>query len=209
MQQINSPVKKLCELSDFISLVGTGIVAFVASNIDDTFILILLFVTPGLLARYVVIGQFLGITILVIISSFAALLTLAVPPFALGLMGIIPIVIGLKKLLESRETTENGKETQSTKKTYLSFLSVMAITVSNGGDDIGVFTPLFAKYNGVEEITVLISLLMIMTGIWCIVTYYFLRHPVIASRVNSLSQIVSPLALISFGVYLIVDSIIF
>lgn len=83
----------------------------------------------------------------------------------------------------------------------------MAITVSNGGDDIGVFTPLFAKYNGIGEYTLLISLLMTMTGIWCIVTYYFIRHPFIATRVNLLSQVVSPLALISIGVYVILDSV--
>ena len=193
-------------MTDFVSLLGIGITAFVASNIDDTFILILLFVTPGLLAHNVIIGQLLGIILLVIISSFAALLALAVPPFVIGFMGIIPIVIGIKRLL-SREKSET--ENQSSKKGYLSFLSVTAITVSNGGDDIGVFTPLFAKYNGLTEFTVLVSLLMIMTGIWCIVTYYFLKHPFIASRVNPLSQIISPLALMSIGVYIMLDSLYF
>jgi cadmium resistance protein CadD (predicted permease) len=65
-------------LTDSITIFGIGIAAFVASNINDTFILILLFVTPGVLARNVIVGQFLGIVILVIISSFAALITLAV-----------------------------------------------------------------------------------------------------------------------------------
>jgi cadmium resistance protein CadD (predicted permease) len=192
-------------LTDLITIFGIGIAAFVASNIDDTFILILLFVTPGLLARNVIVGQFLGIVILVIISSFAALITLAVPTFVLGFMGIIPVVIGIKRLLKSRETPET--EIQSRKRVNLSSLSVTAITVSNGGDDIGVFTPLLANYNGIGEYSLLISLLMVMTGIWCIVTYYFIRHPFIATRVNLLSQVVSPLALISIGVYVILDSV--
>ena len=190
-------------MADFIGLIGIGITAFIASNIDDTFILIILFMTPGLSARDVTVGQFLGIIILVAVSSLAVLLSLAIPPFAIGFLGIIPIVIGVKRLLEYRE---NEAEAYA-QKGYLSFLSVAAVTVSNGGDDIGVFTPLFVKYNGIVEFSLLISLLMIMTGIWCIVTYYFLRHPFIASRINALSKIVTPFALISIGIYIILDSI--
>jgi len=190
-------------MADFIGLIGIGITAFIASNIDDTFILIILFMTPGLSARNVTVGQFLGIIILVAVSSLAVLLSLAIPPFAIGFLGIIPIVIGVKRLLEYRE---NEAEAYA-QKGYLSFLSVAAVTVSNGGDDIGVFTPLFAKYNGIVEFSLLISLLMIMTGIWCIVTYYFLRHPFIASRINALSKNVTPFALISIGIYIILDSI--
>jgi len=190
-------------MADFIGLIGIGITAFIASNIDDTFILIILFMTPGLSARDVTVGQFLGIIILVAVSSLAVLLSLAIPPFAIGFLGIIPIVIGVKRLLEYRENEAEA----NAQKGYLSFLSVAAVTVSNGGDDIGVFTPLFVKYNGIVEFSLLISLLMIMTGIWCIVTYYFLRHPFIASRINALSKIVTPFALISIGIYIILDSI--
>ena len=183
-----------------------GVTAFIASNVDDTFILILLFATPGLLARQVIMGQFAGIVILVIISSFAALLALAVPSFILGFMGIVPIVIGIKRLLESRESTES--EHLGTRK-YLSILSITAITVSNGGDDIGVFTPLFAKYGNLTEFTLLIILLLVMTGIWCIVTYYFFRHPLIASRINALTKTLAPIALIMVGAFVIFDSFFF
>jgi cadmium resistance protein CadD (predicted permease) len=54
--------------------------------------------TWPLLARNVIIGQFLGTVLLVVISSFANLLALAIPPFAIGLMGFIPIIIGIKIL---------------------------------------------------------------------------------------------------------------
>lgn len=193
-------------MSEFLSLLGVGISAFVATNIDDTFVLILLFSIPSLLARNVIIGQFLGIVLLVVISSSAALLALAIPAFVVGLMGFIPIIIGIKRLTNLRGKPET---IQAMKKEYLSFLSVTAITISNGGDDIGVFTPLFAKYNTVAEVSVLISILLIMTGIWCIVTFYFIRHPFVASRINVLSNTVTPFVLIGIGVYIIIDSFFF
>ena len=193
-------------MSEFLSILGVGIGAFVATNIDDTFILIMLFSIPSLLARNVIIGQFLGIVLLVVISSFAALLALAIPAFAIGLMGFIPIIIGIKRLTKFRGKPET---IHTTKKEYLSFLSVTAITISNGGDDIGAFTPLFAKYNTLAEVTILISIFLIMTGIWCIVTFYFIRHPFIASRISVLSHSVTPFVLIGLGVYIIIDSFLF
>lgn len=193
-------------MSEFLSLLGVGISAFVATNIDDTFVLILLFSIPSLLTRNVIIGQFLGIVLLVVISSSAALLALAIPAFVIGLMGFIPIIIGIKRLTNFRGKPETIR---ATKKEYLSFLSVTAITISNGGDDIGVFTPLFAKYNTVAEVSVLISIFLIMTGIWCIVTFYFIRHPFVASRINVLSNAVTPFVLIGIGVYIIIDSFFF
>jgi cadmium resistance protein CadD (predicted permease) len=193
-------------VSEFLSLLGVGISAFVATNIDDTFVLILLFSIPSLLTRNVIIGQFLGIVLLVVISSSAALVALAIPAFVIGLMGFIPIIIGIKRLTNFRGKPET---IQAMKKEYLSFLSVTAITISNGGDDIGVFTPLFAKYNTVAEVSVLISIFLIMTGIWCIVTFYFIRHPFVASRINVLSNAVTPFVLIGLGVYIIIDSFFF
>jgi len=189
---------------DITSLLIMGITAFVASIIDDTFVLILLFLTPGLLPRYVITGQFLGIALVVSIASLASLLVLAIPVFVLGLMGLIPIIIGIKRLIDLKEESETNEH--EIKKGSTSILSVAAITVSNGGDDIGAFTPLFAKYNTINEVSFTVILFMVMTIIWCMVTYYFIRHPIIASRVSPISRIISPFALMGLGIYIIIDS---
>jgi cadmium resistance protein CadD (predicted permease) len=189
------------------TLLGIGTGAFVASNIDDTFMLMLLFSSANLLARDVTIGQFLGIALLVIVSTSAALLILVMPLFIIGLMGFIPIGIGVKRLIQHQEISKTNN--QNKKIASLSFLSVAGITVANGGDDIGVFTPLFAKYNTSFEVTILVILFMLLTGVWCFLTYYFIRRPLMASRMNYLSQIISPFVLIGIGVYILLDSFVF
>lgn len=193
-------------MTEALTLLGIGTSAFLASNIDDTFVLVFLFSTPNILARDITIGQFLGITLLVVASASAALLVLVVPLFVIGLMGLIPIGIGIKRLIERQHVAKTNKPNE--KLEYLSFLSVAGITVANGGDDIGVFTPLFAKYNTYFEVTFLVILFMLLTGVWCILTYYFTRHPLIASRIGYSSQIISPLVLIGLGIYIILDSIV-
>jgi cadmium resistance protein CadD (predicted permease) len=121
-------------------------------------------------------------------------------------MGIIPIVIGIKRLVELRRGDQINKEIVQHKKSYLSFITVGAITVSNGGDDIGVFTPLFAKYNDAHEVTILVTILMAMTLVWCVVTYYFVNHPIVANRIERLGNILTPFVLIALGVYILGDS---
>jgi cadmium resistance protein CadD (predicted permease) len=190
---------------DFFSLLGIGIGAFVASNIDDTFILIILFSTANFQARQVFAGQFLGIAVLIIASTLGSLMALVVPTFLTGLMGLIPIGIGVKRLFELRKETRK-ENVQINKKSYLHFLTVAGITVSNGGDDIGVFTPLFAKYSSPGEVTVLITILMSMTLIWCFITYYFVNHPLVASRVKRLGNISTPFVLIGIGIYILADA---
>jgi cadmium resistance protein CadD (predicted permease) len=190
---------------DFFSLLGIGIGAFVASNIDDTFILIILFSTANFQARQVFAGQFLGIAVLIIASTLGSLMALVVPTFLIGLMGLIPIGIGVKRLFELRKETRK-ENVQINKKSYLHFLTVAGITVSNGGDDIGVFTPLFAKYSSPGEVTVLITILMSMTLIWCFITYYFVNHPLVASRVKRLGNISTPFVLIGIGIYILADA---
>jgi cadmium resistance protein CadD (predicted permease) len=127
-------------MTEALTLLGIGTSAFLASNIDDTFVLMFLFSTPNILARYITIGQFLGITLLVVASASAVLLIILVMPlFVIGMMGLIPIGIGIKGLIEHQHVAKTNKPNE--KLEYLSFLSVAGITVANGGDDIGVLTP--------------------------------------------------------------------
>ena len=72
---------------------------------------------------------------------------------------------------------------------------------------LGVFTPLFAKYNDASEVTVLVTILLVMTSLWCIVTYYFVNHRVIARRIKYLGNILAPFVLIGVGMYIPVDSL--
>lgn len=195
---------------DFFSLFGIGITAFIASNIDDTFILMMLFSSLQFQTRHIVIGQFIGIGVLIIISTLGALIALVLSPFFIALMGLIPIAIGIKRLLEHErnQTTETNKTIQDKKRQILiPFLAVSGITIANGGDDVGVFTPLFAKYNTIVEVSTLVAIFMGLTVVWCALTYYFVNHPVIATRIKRIGDITTPFVLIGLGLYILADAL--
>jgi cadmium resistance protein CadD (predicted permease) len=194
---------------DLFSLFWIGIAAFIASNLDDTFILIFLFSNLSFQTRYIIIGQSLGIGVLIMISALGALSVLALPPFLIALMGLIPIALGVKRLVEhQKRITSKNKTFQDNKgQGLIPFLTVSGITISNGGDDIGVFTPLFAKYNTVAEITTLVTIFMAMTLVWCILTYYFVNHPLIVTRIQRFGNIITPFVLIGLGLYILADAL--
>ena len=104
----------------------------------------------------------------------------------------------------------NSKQTvQDKKKNNLVFVAVAAVTFSNGGDNIGVYIPLFAKYNSVSQITALATIFMAMTAVWCIAAYYLVNHPLVASKIRRIGHIILPFVLIGLGIYILTGSFVF
>ena len=117
--------------AELISLIGIGVTAFVAINIDDIVVLMVFFSSYNFQARHIVIGQYFGIGSLVAFSALGSLIALVVPSYIIGLMGLVSIAIGIKELLERRnknkleekeKVEEDSKEKlmqqQSNKKGY-------------------------------------------------------------------------------------------
>jgi cadmium resistance protein CadD (predicted permease) len=88
---------------DILGLVTIGVAAFVATNIDDIFVLMMFSSSLTFPVRQVVLGQYIGIGLLIAISALGSLIALVVPTYIIGLMGVIPIAIGIKNLVETRK----------------------------------------------------------------------------------------------------------
>ena len=206
--------------TEIIGLSGIVITAFAATDIDDLFILMLFFSDHHTFpARHVVMGQFLGIGLLITISLVGVFLALVVPPTIIALLGLAPISIGIKKLFELRrkkdeEEDDDGVSSKQAllhekkKKSMFDFLSIAAVTFSNGGDNIGVYVPLFASYNSPISITLLVSGFLAMTAVWCMLGYYLVNHPFLATRIQRHGIVVLPFVLIGLGVYILLNGFI-
>ena len=205
-------------MTDFGYLIFLDIAAFVSTNIDDIFLLILFFSNNLKFPPYeVIIGQYIGIGLLVAISIIISFISLVIPSFIIGFMGIIPIIIGIKKLIEyykkKKEPDTNSSKNKLIRTTNfsrlsLSFLSVAAVTFSNGGDNIGIYTPLFASNNTIDQIVILVIIFIIMTAVWCGVSYYLVNHSFLANRIQRIGHLVLPFVLIGLGIYIMVGEFI-
>jgi cadmium resistance protein CadD (predicted permease) len=201
---------------DFFNVVGIGTIAFVATNIDDLLILIAFFANSHYPLRKIVLGQYTGMGALLAISVLSSLIALIVPNNLIGLIGFFPIGIGIKELLELLKNDSNNEEESANHQppqsrwrrrltAYLPFLTVAVVTFS-GGEEIGVYTSVFAAYHSWYEIIIIALVVMVLTGVWCIVAYCLVNHPLIASRVKRTGTIGLPFILIGLGIYILSDA---
>ena len=209
---------------DFPALVGVGIAAFVSTNIDDLLILMAFFATPKFSPFQIVLGQYIGMGSLIVVSLLGLLIALVVPRNLIGLIGLFPIAIGIKELLElhkksnddnnnkdNEEEEEEEKELakrdlqRSKKIAYVPFLTVAAVTFS-GGEEIGIYTSLFATNNEVIHIITLVSVVMVLTGFWCGLANYFVNHSFLADRFRHIAVRLLPFVLIGLGIYILVEA---
>lgn len=93
-----------------ISVIVTTIFSFVSTNIDDIFVLMLFFSRVGeqLQRNHIIIGQYLGIITLILISILGSSGLTIIPQQYSGLLGIVPILLGIKEWLEYRKDKKDG-----------------------------------------------------------------------------------------------------
>ncbi|MDD3984678.1 MAG: cadmium resistance transporter [Methanobacterium sp.] len=75
-----------------------AVTAFIATNLDDMFILISFFAGNELNNVSIVLGQYIGMSILILISMLAYFFKFLISPSYIALLGVFPIVIGLNHL---------------------------------------------------------------------------------------------------------------
>ncbi|HEY9632588.1 MAG TPA: cadmium resistance transporter [Coleofasciculaceae cyanobacterium] len=201
-------------MSGLLTAITTGVTAFVATNIDDLVILLLFFaqVNSAFRRRHIVVGQYLGFAALVIASLPGFLGSLVLSHRWIGLLGLIPIAIGLSRLLnrDGEEFQVEEEITQSEPSSIASFISpqtytVAAITVANGSDNIGIYVPLFASSNLVN-LLVIIGVFFLLVGVWCYAAYKLTSQSAIAHLLTHYGNTAVPFVLIGLGVFIVLDS---
>lgn len=194
---------------DFFSVIGLGIVSFIATNLDDMLILMTFFANIRFPPFQVVLGQYVGMGALLALALAGSLISLIVPNNLLGLMALFPIAIGIRELLELRKSN-NDKEppknaSQSRWIAVLPFLTVAAVTFS-GGEEIGIYATVFATNNALGDMIIIISVAMVLTAFWCGLAAYFVKHTFLADRFRAVSTKVLPFILIGLGIYIIAEA---
>ena len=95
-----------------LTTVITSIAAYIGTALDDLFILTLLFSQADDLAhrKHVLQGQCLGIAALAALSLLAAAGLQLLPPWAVGLMGLIPLGLGVREWFRSAKADEETED---------------------------------------------------------------------------------------------------
>ncbi len=203
-------------MSWITTTVVTAVTAFVATNLDDIFILTILFSQSGQVfrLRHIVLGQYLGFGLLVAASLTGFLGTTFIPPEWIRYLGLVPVILGILAILKGEEEEEENPELDlegADQNPFSKWLSpqtcgVAALTVANGSDNIGIYVPLFAG-SSLPGLFTTVSIFFFLVGVWCIVAYKLTSLPAVANLITSRGSTFVPCVLIGLGVFIVKESI--
>jgi cadmium resistance protein CadD (predicted permease) len=179
------------------TLVVAAALAFISTNVDDLFVLLVLY-GQGRRLGSVLLGQYLGFSAIVGVSLAAAAGALLLRPEWVGFLGLAPVAIGTKMLVRARG---GHRDPSGVASTTGGSLAVAAVTFANGGDNIAVYAPLFARrtWSGIATVLVVFA---VMVAVWCVVAQRLARLPGVSSVLNRWGHRVAPPVLIALGVYI-------
>jgi cadmium resistance transport/sequestration family protein len=188
-------------MQSVMASIAPPLFSFIVTNIDDLFILMLFFsqTGQGFKKRHVVIGQYLGFGALVLVSLFGYAGSLFLPRQAIALLGIFPIAIGVKALLDRSDD-------ETPELAFRSSLAVSAVTFANGGDNIGIYIPFFANYQP-QQLAIVILIFLLMVAVWCFVALVLIRQRAIANLLQNYGGAIVPFVFIALGVYIVWENL--
>lgn len=175
---------------------------FAATNIDDIVVLTVFFGagrgTGRPRPRDIVAGQYLGIGALVAAAAVAATGLLVVPDPWTGLLGLLPIALGIRALLARSADDEPPAVVGG-------LLGVAGVTVANGADNIAVYVPVFRS---LDPAAGLVWLLVFATlvALWCAVAALLGGHPRVVRLVGRVGHRLVPAVFVAIGATILLTS---
>lgn len=189
---------------DLLAALGLGVALFASTDIDDLFVLVGFFADGRFRAANIAIGQFLGISALIAVSVIASLLALAFDPVYVGLLGVLPILMGIKRLIDLRRGVDDDEAVVPGWRSGAvgQVLSVVTVTIANGGDNVSAYAPLFATQGAWQTAAVAIAMLA-MTGVWLAVAHWLVNHRTIGAPIRRYGERLVPFVLLALGCYIL------
>ncbi|RXX21147.1 cadmium transporter [Streptococcus oralis] len=192
-----------------IQNVVTSIILYSGTAVDLLIILMLFFAKrksrKDIINIY--LGQFLGSVSLILLSLlFAFVLNYIPSKEILGLLGLIPIFLGLKVLLLGDSDGEAiAKDSLRKDDKNLIFLVAMITFASCGADNIGVFVPYFITLNLANLIVALLTFL-VMIYLLVFSAQKLAQVPSVGETLEKYSRWFIAVVYLGLGMYILIEN---
>ncbi|MCP9075052.1 CadD family cadmium resistance transporter [Streptococcus sp. CF4-2] len=192
-----------------IQNVVTSIILYSGTAVDLLIILMLFFAKrksrKDIINIY--LGQFLGSVSLILLSLlFAFVLNYIPSKEILGLLGLIPIFLGLKVLLLGDSDGEAiAKDGLRKDNKNLVFLVAMITFASCGADNIGVFVPYFITLNLANLIVALLTFL-VMIYLLVFSAQKLAQVPSVGETLEKYSRWFIAVVYLGLGMYILIEN---
>lgn len=176
--------------------IGTAVVAFTSTNIDAFALLVVLFLRyrqSRAAVRLIVLAQYLVFAVL-IGASLAAAGALATLPLAwVGLLGVIPLALGVRGLWLARRKGVDERPIEG------GFHTIIVLTLSTCADNMSVYIVLF-RAQPVGQTAVTIAVFAILEAVWCASAAFVTSRKRVVTLLEPAEKWIVPAMFVALGI---------
>jgi cadmium resistance transport/sequestration family protein len=202
------PVNRFDEGGKSMTFIISAIATFVSTSIDYLFILVILYSQKKNHQRSgrILAGQYLGLSILILISLIAAFAIHLIPQdWVIGFLGIVPLFLGIRAAVHPESEDEEDEVISSSQKYGSLIISIAAITIASGGDNLGIYIPYFTTLQPFK-ISIVILIFAVLTFLLNFVSKKISHIKLIGETIEKYERIIVPVVFIALGIYIMVEN---
>ena len=193
-----------------IQTIVTAAVLYIVTALDLLVILLMFFARAKTRKEYrdIYIGQYVGSVTLIVISLFFAFVLNYVPEkWILGLLGLIPIYLGIKVAIYGDSDGEERAKKELNEKGLSKLVGTIAIVTiaSCGADNIGVFVPYFVTLS-VTNLLITLFVFLILIFVLVFTAQKLANIPGVGEIVEKFGRWIMAVIYIALGLFIIIEN---
>jgi cadmium resistance protein CadD (predicted permease) len=181
-------------VNSFSAVILASAATFAVTNLDDA-VLLTLFFARRVPMKTVLAGQYLGFSGIVALSLAGSWAAVSIPSAWIRWLGVLPLAVGIKQLLRMQKVqwrSGSGK---------VGVFSIAAVTLANGGDNIGVYVPFFAIHH--SRIGAILLAYAVLLILWCAAGKWLGNHTLVLRSVDRYGHFIVPFVFVGLGIYIL------
>lgn len=193
-----------------IQTIVTAAILYIATALDLLVILLMFFARAKTRKEYrdIYIGQYVGSVALIVISLFFAFVLNYVPEkWILGLLGLIPIYLGIKVAIYGDSDGEERAKKELNEKGLSKLVGTIAIVTiaSCGADNIGLFVPYFVTLS-VTNLLITLFVFLILIFFLVFTAQKLANIPGVGEIVEKFGRWIMAVIYIALGLFIVIEN---
>ena len=193
-----------------IQTIVTAAILYIATALDLLVILLMFFARAKTRKEYrdIYIGQYIGSVALIVVSLFFAFVLNYVPEkWILGLLGLIPIYLGIKVAIYGDSEGEERAKKELNEKGLSKLVGTVAIVTiaSCGADNIGLFVPYFVTLS-VTNLLITLFVFLILIFFLVFTAQKLANIPGVGEIVEKFGRWIMAVIYIALGLFIIIEN---
>jgi cadmium resistance protein CadD (predicted permease) len=190
--------------------VGVATVAFVGTNIDNTLVTMAMVAgAPMERSHRIAVGQVVGFVLLVAVALAGAAVLFEFSPRVVGLLGLVPLSIGLRGLIGLRPGAQakraGPRPTPADRAVGRSLTAAALVTIGAGGDNLAAYIPLF-RVGGATRLAAIAVVFVVGEVVVTMLVLAGGRHPRARAVMARFGAVAVPVLLCGIGVLILVTA---